>query len=130
MKMIFMAHPVAGDVEENLGRAKRWVKWIEDTLNVVVAATWIVECQIYDDSDPERRAASFKRNFEVLKRCDEFWMVGPYISKGMAEEMEFAQDHEMRVVDFTFLGRFEPPKEIPEELQEELGHSIVDALSA
>lgn len=114
MKVIFMAHPVAGAVEENLAHARLWVKWIEDTFHVAVCSTWITECEIYDDSNPKQRETSFKRNFTMMERCDELWLVGTHVSGGMAEEREFAKGIGLPVIDFTVLERKKPPESISE----------------
>ena len=110
MKIIYMAHPVAGDVENNLERARQWLKWaIENNEGVAVMANWIIECELWDDSDPEQREAGLKRCEALVERCDELWLVGPRISSGMARERKLAEEKGLRIRDFTPLQRVLPP---------------------
>jgi hypothetical protein len=101
MRVAFMAHPVSGDVRENLKKARAWMRWIEDGNNVVVCANWILECEIWDDADPEQREAGMRRGLAVIERCDEIWLVGPRISEGMRLELEHARKRGLAVVDLT-----------------------------
>ena len=110
MKIVYLAHPVAGDVESNLERAKRWMKWVETHHpSFAVIADWIIECQIWDDSNPEHRAAGFRRNLAIIERCDELWLVGPRVSSGMAKERDHALRFGLRVRDLTSFELIDAP---------------------
>jgi len=110
VKVIYMAHPVSGDVDNNLKRARLWVRWIEEThRGVAVVASWITECEVWDDADPKQRAAGLERDKAVLERCDELWLVGPRISNGMAIERAHAEEKGLRIRDLTTLGHVFPP---------------------
>jgi len=76
MKLIYLAHPVAGDVPGNLKKARAWMKLIQNHTGHAVMADWITECEIYDDANPEERAAGFQRNFKRLEICDEIYIAG------------------------------------------------------
>lgn len=105
-----MAHPVSGDVAANLERAKRWVRWIEESHpDVAVVASWITECEIWDDDNQEHRDAGLARDLAVLARCDEVWLVGPAISRGMRIEADRARARGIPVLDLTIAGCVEPP---------------------
>lgn len=101
MKVVYMAHPVSGDIPGNLAKARRWVRFLERTYDVAVVASWITECEIWDDTNPAHRAAGLKRDLAVLRRCDELWLVGPQISKGMRFEAEHAKAHSIPIRDMT-----------------------------
>lgn len=108
MKIVYMAHPVRGDVSGNLAAARRWVKWIEDNNHdIAVVANWIIECEIYDDGNVEERARGIERNLAVIERCDEVWLVGERISEGMAAELDFAKSRGIRTVEY--IGQRTPP---------------------
>ena len=109
MPVIYLAHPLSGDVAANLARAQRWVRYLETEHCVAVVASWITECQIWDDDNAEHRAAGLRRDCAVLARCDEVWLVGGRISNGMAYEAAYARQCEIPVVDMTSLGD-EPPE--------------------
>ncbi len=110
MKVVYMAHPVSGDVKGNIERAKRWVRYIEERFpEIAVVASWITECEIWDDDDPEQRAAGFRRDLAILSRCDELWLTGSHVSTGMGIERSHAIEQGLRIRDLTPLGCVEPP---------------------
>ncbi|MCP4448257.1 MAG: hypothetical protein GY811_23400 [Myxococcales bacterium] len=105
-QLVYMAHPVqpaAGEtIGVNLERAKAWLKRLAESFpEVVIIAPWITECELWDDSDKEQRAAGLARCHEVIARCDAFWMVGDRISSGMAGECEVAMEFELAIHDMT-----------------------------
>lgn len=103
--IIYVAHPVAGNVEQNLGRAKHWLKWLQGMFpDAIFIAPWIVEVQIFGDGD--EREASLSRICEVVERCDALICVGPRITSGMDRERK----HARRV--FDCVGTVLPP-EVP-----------------
>lgn len=107
MKIIYMAHPVSGDVENNLAKARRWYKWISSNYDVIVLANWIVDCEVFDNSTDYD--AVLRKDEEIVRRCvDELWLVGGEISPGMKRESVAASV----VKDLTHLGA-EPPTEKP-----------------
>lgn len=106
MTVVYLAHPVSGDVPGNLAEARLWVRHLETTNpNVAIVATWITECEIFDDSVPEERAAGFRRNFAILERCDEIWLVGTHVSPGMKREKDFAQSKGIPCTNMTAIPR-------------------------
>lgn len=128
-KLIYVAHPLTPLPEEvaehaaqkrmilqdayvtlrrmNLERAARWVAWIAEFGHVPVA-TWITLASVWDES---KRDAGLANDFELLARCDEMWLVGGRISRGMDEERKAASDAQVPWHDFTNLG-VEPPTEV------------------
>lgn len=109
-QVAYLAHPVGGDVLANLARAKRWVRWLEETHvpHVAINAQWITECEIWDDSDPQQRANGMARDREIMIRCDLIILCGGKISDGMAGELRDAKLAGLGVMDLTHLGE-EPP---------------------
>ena len=102
MRVIYLAHPVSGDVENNLISAKRWIKYLEETeTGIAIVASWITECEIWDDSDPQHREAGLLRDLAVLARCDELWLVGDQVSAGMQREWNHATTHGLKVVNMV-----------------------------
>lgn len=109
LKIIYMAHPLAGDVEGNINRAKCWMRWIEEKhTDSAVSAGWILDAEIWGD-EAEHRAAGLRRDLARLERCDELWLVGPSLTPGMALEQEHAKKVGLRIRDFTSLGLTWPP---------------------
>lgn len=100
MRVVYLAHPVAGAVRENLALAKRWQRVIEERFpDVAVSANWIIECEIWDDEKPEERSRAMRRNKAILERCDELWAVGGHVSRGMNEEIAHAFEHGIKVFE-------------------------------
>lgn len=109
MRVIYMAHPYGGK-PENLARAKRWMRWIEETQPVAVNASWILECEIWDDANPDERSAGLRRDIANIRRCDEIWAVGGRVSEGMGVEINAAAEYNIPLMDLTAFGE-EPPVE-------------------
>lgn len=105
MNVVYLAHPVAGDVEANLARARRWFRWAtENYPSMALVAPWIVGCELWDDADPIQRSRGMARNFAVIDVCDDVLLVGGRVSPGMLEEARFAEAVGVRVWDLTHLG--------------------------
>lgn len=124
MRVIYMAHPVGAatpeGVKANLERAKRWYRWIVEHFNVSVVADWITGCEVFDGTNEADRAHGLDMDIAAVERCDELWLVGGRISKGMGLEREAAEDFNMRIVDLTFLGE-EPPDLVSAEILNLIG---------
>ncbi len=114
MHVLYMAHPVAGDVEANLQRALRWLKWCSARFpNSCVIAPWIANIMSgEDDSDPAQRAKGLAGCSEVASRCDAILLVGGRVSIGMAMERDAALARGANVYDYTAFGD-EPPQSEP-----------------
>ena len=91
MRVLYLAHPVAGDVERNVRDAKRWWRWLSERFDVAIASTWVAEVTMWDDADPRQREAGLRRCMAILSRADGVLCVGPKISSGMSREMAQAQ---------------------------------------
>ena len=109
----FVAHPVRGDVKENLERLQRWLRWLVYTYEEVsFNVSWVVYCQTLDDAEPEERARGMRDAKALLLRCDSVYVVGGAITPGMQAEIALATAQGLSVVDLTSLGP-EPP-ELPQ----------------
>jgi len=126
MKVVYLAHPVSGDVAANLARARRWLRWIYDNFDVAVVADWIVCCEVLDDSNPAHRAHGLAMDRTLVEICDEFWTVGGRVSTGMQSEERIALAANVIVRDLTWLGE-EPPVELPQRLRGMLHHVLREA---
>jgi hypothetical protein len=114
MKLVYIAHPLSGDIAANLARAKRWLRWVLDLeLPIAPIAPWIdiVEAwnQTGEHEDAYLRWRGLEMDLAVVERCDEIWLCGGRVSTGMELERQHALTHHVRVNDLTFLGP-EPPE--------------------
>jgi len=108
--VIYMAHPVAGDVPANLARALRWLRWLTATSpETTYIAPWIAAIMSgEEDDDPAARARGLAHDVVTVRRCDGLVLVGGKISQGMAIERDAAISQGLIVTDMTDLGD-EPP---------------------
>ena len=92
MKTVFIAHPIAGDIEQNVRKVLAICKAVH-TKEVVPYAPYIVSLQYLSDHVKEDRQLGIDANREMLKRglIDEFWVYGNRISRGMWEEIRLAR---------------------------------------
>lgn len=101
-RVVYLAHPVRGDVEVNLAKAKAWLKYYsENNPEIAFVAQWIVECELWDDADPASREQGLKRCLALVERCDELWCIGESITSGMQRELEQACAFGITVLDLT-----------------------------
>jgi hypothetical protein len=105
VKVVYLAHPVSGDVPGNLARAKRWLRWAQHFMpGAVVIAPWILALDLGMEDDDVHRERGLLRDEAVVRRCDVILLVGGRVSGGMCREAKVAGE----VWDWTHLGE-EPP---------------------
>lgn len=90
MKMIFVSSPYAGDVEKNIKFAKQACHYVITTGNAFLCPHLLYP-QVLDDVNPEERSLGMKMAKQLLSACDELWVFGDRISRGMFEEIEYAR---------------------------------------
>jgi len=93
MKIVYIAHPISGDVAGNLEKIGQIVREINLTeRNVVPFAPYWLDCHALDDTIPAERERGIRNDQELITRCvDEVWCYGDRISNGMKAEIELAQ---------------------------------------
>jgi hypothetical protein len=129
MKLIYLAHPLSakrhdGSVDhlgilKNIEQARRWFKWACDHYpDYAFNATWIMNCEVYNDANSEERRQGMERNNAHIQRCDALWLLGPKVSEGMLEEAAFAWQKCIPVYDLTSEGLdpLKTPRMPPEDM--------------
>ena len=109
MKVIYMAHPVSGDVAQNLEHAREWYAYFIRNYDVAIIADWIITCMVLDDDNPDDRARGLAADLAAIPRVDELWLCGPHISSGMLKEAQMAHAEGIVVRNLTFSSK--PPHE-------------------
>ena len=89
MKLIFVCSPLAGDMEANKAKARRYCRFVMEQGNVPFAPHLLFP-QFLDDTVPAERETGIGMGLLVLESCSELWCFGPDISPGMAVEIEKA----------------------------------------
>jgi len=105
MRIVYIAHPIGGNVEVNLNLLKLVVKEINEwEPNVVPFVPYYADCVAMDDSDPDQRERGIRNNHEMFRRkglIDELRLYGDKVSKGMWGEVLKAFDHGIPVVPMS-----------------------------
>ncbi len=104
MKTIYVCSPLAGQIENNIRRAREFSKFVINEGGMPIAPHTIFT-QLLDDLIPEERKLGMEMGIEMLKKSDEIWVFGDRISTGMAAEIKLAQEMKMpiyRVDERTF----------------------------
>ena len=89
MKLIYVASPYAGDIEQNTEFAKRACRHVINEGHAFFAPHLLYP-QLLDDSNPQERQVGLDMGLAMLPRCDELWCYGDRISHGMHLEIEEA----------------------------------------
>lgn len=118
MKIVYIAHPIGGDVVENIQNVLDIVKKINLGQKYVVPfAPYVTDVLALDDDKPEEREIGLRNCYHILSslKIDELWLYGPRVTAGMLAEVElalekgmpvFIKDPEMEMpAGYEFIGR-------------------------
>lgn len=104
MKIVYIAHPVSGDVRGNIEKIIAIAKDINKSYREVVPfVPYLVDLFALDDSVPAERARGIKNDIAIFNKgiIDELWLFGDRISNGMAAEIQLANDLSIPVFPMT-----------------------------
>ena len=96
MKQVYICSPYRGDIERNTKLARKAGRFAAMSGKVPLIPH-LVFPQFLDDSEPEERALGITLAVEMLMACDELWLIGDTISKGMRHELGIAKKFEIPV---------------------------------
>lgn len=101
MKLVFISHPIGGDIEANLADLRRIIRIIAIEGKVQPFVPYYADVVSLDDNVPSERALGMKHNKLFFDRfiIDEMWLTGPRISKGMEQEIIWAKDNGIVIID-------------------------------
>ncbi len=103
--VFYVAHPLTGDVEGNLARAKRWLRALmEAHPEATFCLPWSVFCELGSDDDEAYRARCLRDDVAIAGRCDGIVLCGGRVSAGMLRELGAVLERNGLVVDLTTLG--------------------------
>lgn len=94
MKIVYIAHPISGNIKGNLNDVKNIIKGINIQMpDVLPFAHYFVDCHALNDDIPEEREKGIKNDIALLEAgfIDEMWLYGCRISSGMRAEIELAR---------------------------------------
>ncbi len=104
MNIVYIAHPVGGDVEGNLKKIKQIIRQINLTNPYVVPfAHYVVDCECLNDDVIEERMRGIENDIALFKAgfIDAVWLYGDHISKGMRCEIDLANELGIPVTPMT-----------------------------
>ncbi len=90
-KLVYIASPLSGDVEQNLDFARQACRYAI-AQGVTPFAPHLLYTQMLNDNDPEERQLGLDMGNQMLELCQELWLCGDRISAGMAGEQKLAEE--------------------------------------
>lgn len=90
MKKVYICAPLGGNVRENLERVKRYTKYALMCGTAPVVPHFYALC--LDDDKPREREIGTAAGLSLLWFCDEMWIFGDKVTKGMAAEIQFCKN--------------------------------------
>lgn len=104
MKIVYIAHPISGNVKDNLARIASIVKMINLTFDDIVPfVPYYSDLMALDDSIPAQRERGIQNNKVLLPLAHELWVFGNWLdSKGVKQEIELAKSLNIPVKFKTF----------------------------
>ena len=93
-KIVFICSPYKGDTQVNTIRAKRYGRYAV-AKKAVPIVPHLMYTQFLDEDNHDERALGLEMGLILLSKCQEIWVFGSRISKGMEIEIERAK--EMRI---------------------------------
>lgn len=94
MKIVYICHPISGDVEGNVEKIKKIIRHINMTTpDVVPFAPYLGDILAMNDAVPSERARGIKNDkvFFERKIIDELWVCSNTITSGMDAEIKLAE---------------------------------------
>lgn len=112
MKVIYIAHPISGDIKGNLEKIRLIAREINLLFpDVVPFAPYWLDCHALDDTIPSERERGIRNDIALFNKgfIDAVWLCGNRISTGMQHEIELAESLGIPVVNkITWDGTFLP----------------------
>lgn len=94
LKIVYVAHPISGDLRDNLKDIQRIIVLLNKKYkNTVFSVPYFGDVMSLDDSYANDRRRGMRNCMALIDTgaFDELWLTGDHISKGMqAEMMRFA----------------------------------------
>ena len=99
-KIVYIAHPIGGNVEQNLISIRDIYERLTKENNVIPFAPYLEGFNFLSDSSPEERTLGMNNNLAFFERksFDELWIFGDKISKGMMIEIRCAQTFDIPIL--------------------------------
>lgn len=93
-KVIYIAHPISGDIKENLHSIRKIVRHLNlSKTDIVPFVPYYVDVVSLDDNNPVERERGIQNDIALFERgvIDEVHLYGDKISDGMQQEILLAR---------------------------------------
>ena len=98
--LVYICSPYAGEVERNVNMARVYSRFAVRNACIPLASHLLYP-QFMDDGNPAERNLALFMGLVLLSKCEQVWVFGDTISKGMAAEIEKAEKKHIPVRYFT-----------------------------
>jgi len=98
--LVYICSPFSGDVENNNKRTRAFCRFALDNGNIPLAPHLMFP-QFMDDTNEQERDLAIFMNIILMGKCQEVWVLGDVISRGMSIEIEKAKKRRQPVRYFT-----------------------------
>lgn len=95
MKKVYICSPLGGNVEQNIEKAKIYARYVLLCGMVPVVPHFYALC--LDDNEKKERAIGMAAGISLLWFCDELWVFGEEITKGMNQEINFCVNLNIKI---------------------------------
>lgn len=98
--LVYVCSPYAGDIENNKKNACKFGRFTYKQ-NGIPLIPHLMYPQFMDDTNEWEREMAIHFNYVLLGKCNELWVFGGVISKGMAREIGIATKRRMKIKWFN-----------------------------
>lgn len=88
--LVYICSPYSGDTEANIKKAQDFCRFAIDSGQIPLAPH-LMYPQFMNDDDPAERDLAMFMDIILLGKCQEVWVLGDVISKGMSVEIDKAK---------------------------------------
>jgi hypothetical protein len=103
MTIVYVASPLAGDVSNNIEKARKYCRMVSDK-GFLPLAPHTIFTQFLNDGIEKERNLGMRMGLRLLKRCDELWVFGNDITAGMKAEITVANEYKLPIRWFDETG--------------------------
>ena len=96
--LVYICSPLSGDIPGNMEKARKYSRFAVDNKAIPIAPHLLFPQ--FMDEGTERKLAMFM-DMVLLGRCEELWVFGSTISKGMRAEIRKAGRKNIKIRYFT-----------------------------
>lgn len=98
--LVYICSPYSGDVQCNTERTRQFCRFVLDQGQIPLAPHLMFP-QFMDDENQEERELALFMDIVLMGKCQELWVLGDTISKGMGIEIEKAKKRRQPVRYFN-----------------------------